>query len=86
MENHELIKLSDILSKINKTQSMIKGIRLGISVSSSASQPMQNIEDIFKLINADLQEISNNLISLTNKNIDEENTILEKQEIDDGNN
>lgn len=86
MENHELIKLSDILSKINKTQSMIKGIRLGISVSSSASQPMQNIGDIFKLINADLQEISNNLISLTNKNIDEENTILEKQEIDDGNN
>ena len=76
-------KLNEVLSKLNKTQSMIKGIRLGISVSSSTSQPMQNIEDIFKLINADLQEISNILTNLNTEEVFEEKS--ENQEIVNGN-
>lgn len=68
MDNCEYGKLNNALSKLNKTQSMIHGIRLGISVSSSTSTPMQNIEDVFKLINADLQEVSNLLGSLIGKN------------------
>lgn len=86
MDNNEIIKLNDALSKLNKTQSMIKGIRLGISVSSSTSQPMQNIEDVFKLINADLQEISNILFSINNKEDIQENLTETQEEVNNGNN
>ena len=84
METFDYEKLNNALSKLNKTQSMIHGIRLGISVSSSASAPMQNMEDVFKLINADLQEISNILSSLTDNDTE---IYVERQEItNDSNN
>ena len=61
----------DAISKLNETQSLVKGIRLGISVASSVSQPMQNIEGILKLVIADLQEISNILSNSMDNNIEE---------------
>ena len=63
--------IEEILLKLNKTQSMIEGIRLGISVSASTSQPLQNIEHILKLISADLIDITN-LVS-------ENKQVLEKE-------
>ena len=77
--------IEEILLKLNKTQSMIEGIRLGISVSASTSQPLQNIEHILKLISADLIDITN-LVSINKKVLEKENSEKEIKESNENNN